>query len=120
TDGPAASPRISRRRFLTRSGGVMLVAGSLPAILDSCTQAESSTNPTPSGGGGSTTGTLKVGWSSEPDTMNPLTSYSTEAAEVLQLVYDKLSDYDAQLGVIPGLAESTTVASDGTITYHLR
>jgi peptide/nickel transport system substrate-binding protein len=120
TNGPAASPRISRRRFLTRSGGVMLVAGGLPAILDACTQAESSTNPTPSGGGGSTTGTLKVGWSSEPDTMNPLTSYSTEAAEVLQLVYDKLSDYDAQLGVVPGLAESTTFAADGTITYHLR
>jgi len=53
--------------------------------------------------------------------MNPLTTYSTEADEVLQLVYDKLLDYDAQLKAVPGLAESTDVSSDGsTVTYHLR
>jgi peptide/nickel transport system substrate-binding protein len=52
--------------------------------------------------------------------MNPITSYSTEAQEVLQLVYDKLSDYDASLNAVPGLAEKTSAASDGTITYQLR
>lgn len=53
--------------------------------------------------------------------MNPLTSYSTEAQEVLQLVYDKLFDYDANLGATPGLAESSSVSADGTaITYALR
>ena len=120
TVGPARLSRISRRSFLLRSGTTLLAAGSLPSILDACTQAANQTNPTPSGGIGAATGTLKVGWSSEPDTMNPVTSYSTEAAEVLQLVYDKLSDYDAQLNVIPGLAEKTTAAQDGTITYQLR
>jgi peptide/nickel transport system substrate-binding protein len=53
--------------------------------------------------------------------MNPLTSYSTEALEVSQLVYDKLQDNDAQLNVVPALATSTDVSSDGAaITYHLR
>ncbi|MEP7060648.1 MAG: ABC transporter substrate-binding protein [Actinomycetota bacterium] len=53
--------------------------------------------------------------------MNPLTSYSTEAQEVLQLVYDKLSEYDENLDIVPALAESTEVSSDGkTIIYHLR
>ncbi|MGZ4108107.1 MAG: ABC transporter substrate-binding protein [Actinomycetota bacterium] len=114
------SPRITRRSFLVRSGTAVLAVGALPSILDACTQAGNEANPTTSGGGGSTTGTLKVGWSSEPDTMNPITTYSSEAQEVLQLVYDKLSEYDAQLNIVPGLAERTEAASDGTITYHLR
>jgi peptide/nickel transport system substrate-binding protein len=111
---------ITRRSFLLRSGTAVLAAGSLPALLDACTQAGNEGQPTTSGGSGATTGTLKVGWSSEPDTMNPVTTYSTEAQEVLQLVYDKLSDYDADLKIVPGLAERTEAASDGTITYHLR
>jgi len=53
--------------------------------------------------------------------MNPLTTYSTEANEVLQLVYDKLLDYDANLAIIPSLATSTDVATDGKqVTYHLQ
>jgi peptide/nickel transport system substrate-binding protein len=114
----------SRRAFLLRSAGTALAAGSLPAILAACTKAANpGGSPTPGGGGGSgsTTGTLRVGWSSEPDTMNPLTSYSTEANEVLQLVYDKLNDYDADLKSVPSLAESTTASDDGTtVTYALR
>jgi len=64
---------------------------------------------------------LKVGWSSEPDTLNPLTTYSTEAEEVLQLVYDKLLDYGVDLSVEPGLAASNEYSADGlAITYHLQ
>jgi peptide/nickel transport system substrate-binding protein len=118
--GPTRTSPFSRRAFLIRSGTALLAAGGLPAILEACTQAGNESTPTASGGSGSATSTLKVGWSSEPDTMNPITSYSTEAAEVLQLVYDKLSEYDASLKPVPSLAESTDVANDGTITYHLR
>ncbi len=65
--------------------------------------------------------TLRVGWSSEPDTMNPLTSYSTEAYEVLALVYDNLLGYDDQLQTEYDLAKSYEYSADGTsITYHLR
>ncbi len=114
----------SRRDFFRRSVGAAVIVGGLPAILDACTKAgESTPSPVASGSGsqGVTTGTLRVGWSSEPDTLNPLTSFSTEANEVLQLVYDKLNDYDADLNIQPSLAESTTASSDGkTVTYALR
>ena len=110
---------LSRRAFLQRSAGVALIAGGLPAILAACTGAANNNPPASSGGGASKP--LRVGWSSEPDTMNALTTYSTEAQEVLQLIYDKLSDYDANLNVIPGLAASTAVSADGmTVTYNLR
>ncbi len=116
-----ARPGISRRDFLTRTAGGAIVIGGLPAILAACTGA-GNTNPATSsgGGGGGAGGPLRVGWSSEPDTMNPLTTYSTEANEVLQLVYDKLMEYDADLGIQPSLAESTSTANDGTVTYKLR
>jgi peptide/nickel transport system substrate-binding protein len=110
---------MSRRSFLRGTAGAVVVAGGLPALLDACTNAENNGATSPSTS--SKTGTLRVGWSSEPDTMNPMTTYSTEAQEILQLVYDKLLDYDAHLNVIPGLAEKTTVSPDGnTITYSLR
>jgi peptide/nickel transport system substrate-binding protein len=114
----------SRRDFFRRSLGAVVIVGGLPAILDACTKAgESTPSPVASGTAstGATTGTLRVGWSSEPDTLNPLTSFSTEAQEVLQLVYDKLNDYDADLNIQPSLAESTTASPDGkTVTYALR
>ncbi|MGH3626690.1 MAG: ABC transporter substrate-binding protein [Sciscionella sp.] len=122
TEQPRDPGRFSRRDFILRSAGTVVVAGGLPAILAACTKAAENPNPVPTGGsGGTTTATLRVGWSSEPDTLNPLTSYSTEANEVLQLVYDKLNDYDADLNIQPSLAESTTPSADGkTVTYTLR
>ncbi len=64
---------------------------------------------------------LRVGWLSEPDTMNPLTTYSTEGVEVTQLIYDKLLDYDLNLKPEPELATSYAYSTDGkSITFHLR
>ncbi len=113
---------LSRRQFLTRAAGGAVVALSLPELLAACTGAGQSATSTTSGSpGGASTATLRVGWSSEPDVMNPLTSTTTEAVEVLQLVYDKLTDYDADLKAIPALATSTDVSADGKrLTYHLR
>jgi peptide/nickel transport system substrate-binding protein len=114
-------PDLTRRQFLVRVGGGAVAAFTLPELLAACTQAGQSTSTTTGGSGGPSSATLRVGWSSEPDTMNPLTSYSTEGVEVQQLIYDKLNDYDANLNPIPALAESTDVSSDGTqVTYHLR
>jgi peptide/nickel transport system substrate-binding protein len=65
--------------------------------------------------------TLRVGWSSEPDTMNPLTTYSTEAQEVLQLVYDRLLGYGPDLKPEPQLASAYAYSADGlSITFTLR
>jgi peptide/nickel transport system substrate-binding protein len=64
---------------------------------------------------------LRIGWASEPDTMNPLTTYSTEAMEVIALVYDKLLDYDLSFKTIPSLAEEYSYSEDGlTLTFKLR
>jgi peptide/nickel transport system substrate-binding protein len=64
---------------------------------------------------------LRVGWASEPDTMNPLTTYSTEAQEIIQLVYDKLLGYDLALKAKPQLAKNFAYSDDGKIlTFTLR
>lgn len=64
---------------------------------------------------------LRVGWASEPDTMNPLTTYSTEAQEIIQLVYDKLLGYDLDLKTKPQLAKDFAYSDDGkTLTFTLR
>ncbi len=119
----SARASLSRRDFLRRGAGAAIAATSMPALLAACTGAANTTAPTAASGSGGSTGSalLRVGWSSEPDTMNPLTSYSTEADQVLQLVYDKLLEYDAQLDTQPGLATKHGTSADGTtITYLLR
>jgi peptide/nickel transport system substrate-binding protein len=69
----------------------------------------------------STNAILRVGWASEPDTMNPLVTYSTEAQEIIQLMYDKLLDYDISFKVIPSLAKEFNYSADGlSITFKLR
>src|SRR3989442_8077059 len=97
----------TRRQFLRMSAAA---GAAVPALLAACSPKTSSSRRP-----------IRVGWSSEPDTMNPLTTYSTEADEVLQLLYDKLMEYDVALKPTPSLATSSTYSSDGTsITYRLR
>jgi len=74
------------------------------------------------GGSSSTSGSaLKVGWTSEPDTLNPLTSYSTESMQIDGLVYEPLLAYDTNLEESPRLAEGYEYSNDGLVaTYHLR
>ena len=53
--------------------------------------------------------------------MNPLTTFSTEAVEVTQLLYDKLLDYDVNLKPEPSLATEYVYSADGkSITFKLR
>jgi peptide/nickel transport system substrate-binding protein len=104
----------SRGKFLRLSGVTVGALGS-PGLLAACT-----TSGTPTGGGG-TDGVLRIGWTSEPDVMNPFTLTSSAAAEILALVYDKLMEYDADINPIGALAESSEYSDDGkSITYKLR
>ena len=101
----------NRREFLKRAGLLALAAPGAAAVLDACTSVATSAKAN----------TIRVGWAIEPDTMNPLTTYSTEAVEVLQLVYDNLIHYDLQLKPEPGLATSWSYSADGkSVTYKLR
>lgn len=64
---------------------------------------------------------LRVGWCSEPDTLNPLTSYSTESKQITNLVYEPLIGYGTDLEYVYKLAKSFEYSADGkTVTYHLQ
>ena len=64
---------------------------------------------------------LRIGWNSEPDTLNPLTSYSTESMQITNLIYEPLIGYDTDLNFVYKLAKSFEYSNDSkTITYHLQ
>jgi peptide/nickel transport system substrate-binding protein len=79
-----------------------------------------------SGGGGSPPGGaapsgLVVGATSDPDTLFPWKATQFQAVHVLEQLYGTLTELDADLEVVPGLAESWQVSEDGrTITMALR
>ncbi len=107
----------TRRRFLSVTAGAAGILAST-VILDACT-AVPGTPVSPNAG--SKTGVLRVGWTSEPDILNPFTFSSSAAGEVLALMYDGLLEYDVQLKPVPGLAKSWTTSPDGlSTTYSLR
>jgi peptide/nickel transport system substrate-binding protein len=112
-----------RRTIGWRAGiGAVVAMLVLAACGSSATPTPGSVAPgSPAASSGPSQATLRVGWSSEPDTMNPLTTYSTEATEVLQLIYDKLVGYGTDLEAHPELATTWETASDGlSTTYHLQ
>ena len=65
---------------------------------------------------------LRVGWTNQPDNLNPFVGYESSSYEVWALNYDKLGYNDAAtLKDTPGLAKSWTVSPDGkTWTFHIR
>ncbi|MGH3470872.1 MAG: ABC transporter substrate-binding protein [Nocardioidaceae bacterium] len=103
---------LTRRRFLTLAA-LTAGAAAAPFSLEACSPS-----------GVSSAGKkqlLRVGWTSEPDTLNPFTFASSASGEVLQLVYDNLMVYDINLKPAPALATSSHYSSDGkSITYVLR
>ncbi len=64
---------------------------------------------------------LRVGSTTDIDSLNPFTSASTQSDDMLQLVYDRLMSYDAQLNIQPSLATGVQTSDGGkTFTYTLR
>jgi peptide/nickel transport system substrate-binding protein len=110
TPAPGSAAAASPAASAAASVGASAPAGSAPA---GSAPAASAAAPSQ--------GMLRVGWGSEPDTMNPLTTYSTEATEVLQLIYDKLLGYGTDLNAKPELAATWETSADGlSTTYHLQ
>lgn len=109
---------VSRRRFLATGVGV----AAAPLALAGCSSLSgTATSSASASGAANTTKTLRIGWVSEPDILNPFTFTSSAAFEVLSLIYDTLLEYDLQLRPQPALASSIAY-SDGqkTVTYTLR
>jgi peptide/nickel transport system substrate-binding protein len=103
---------LNRRQFLVRTGVIAALAAPGAKALDAGSR---SVLPRVAAS------TIRVGWTTEPDTMNPLTTYSTQAVEVLDLIYDQLIQYNLDMEPEPGLATAWSYGPDGkTITYKLR
>ena len=66
-------------------------------------------------------GSLVVGVTSDPDTLFPWKATQFQAVNVLQNIYGTLTEFDQDLNVVPGLAESWDASDDGlTVTLTLR
>jgi peptide/nickel transport system substrate-binding protein len=65
---------------------------------------------------------LHVGWTAEPDNLNPMVGYETSALEIFHLNYDYLVGFRASdLQPTPELADSWTHSPDGKVwTFKLR
>jgi peptide/nickel transport system substrate-binding protein len=96
-----------------RRMGAVVIAGAV--LLTAC-----------SGGGGDPAGGgapsgLVVGATSDPDTLFPWKATQFQAVHVLEQLYGTLTELDADLEVVPGLAESWQVSEDGrALTMALR
>ena len=66
-------------------------------------------------------GTAVVGVTTDPDTLVPWKATQFQAVNVLQQLYGTLTEFDENLQVVPGLAESWQASSDGKqVTLKLR
>ena len=99
---------LNRRDFLRASAVVAAALGGAAALASCAPKTASST-------------VLRVGSTTDIDSLKPFTAFSTQAYDVFQLVYDKLMDYDADLNIKPSLATDLKTSDDGkTFTYTLR
>jgi peptide/nickel transport system substrate-binding protein len=85
-------------------------------LLTACSGGGDAPDTDAAGSGG-----LVVGATSDPDTLFPWKATQFQAVNVLEQLYGTLTELDAELEVVPGLAESWQVSEDGTtITMALR
>jgi len=104
---------------LASSAGLVL-AGCASASEEPTTEPTETTSataePEPTSGG-----SMVVGITVDPDTIFPWKATQFQAFRMLENVYDTLTAFDADLNVVPGLAESWEVSDDGlAITFDLR
>ena len=88
---------------MTRAGRLGLIAAVFLSVAFAgslATALAESPSPSPAG-----KVVLRLGWTEEPDTLNPYLSAVRTSREIWGLVYDTLVDYDAAtLDAVPGLA----------------
>jgi peptide/nickel transport system substrate-binding protein len=97
--------------------GALAVAGAV--LLTACSGAGSGADGAAGDAPGA--GRLVIGATSDPDTLFPWKATQFQAVNVLEQLYGTLTELDANLEVVPGLAESWQVSEDGTsITMQLR
>jgi peptide/nickel transport system substrate-binding protein len=110
-----------RRRLVILVVAVLLIAGLAWGIAGAFADSSS---PSPNAG----KVVLKLGWTNNPDNLNPFIGYTASAYEVWALNYDLLCGFAAtdmssqhQGQEAPGLATAWTTSSDGlTWTFTIR
>ncbi|AQZ60942.1 Dipeptide-binding ABC transporter, periplasmic substrate-binding component (TC 3.A.1.5.2) [[Actinomadura] parvosata subsp. kistnae] len=91
------------------------------ALSLALTACSSSSGPAPAGSAAASGGSLVVGVTSDPDTLFPWKATQFTAVNVLQNLYGTLTEFDKDLNVVPGLAESWQPSEDGKkLTLKLR
>ncbi|MEV0388383.1 ABC transporter substrate-binding protein [Nonomuraea sp. NPDC050643] len=101
--------------------GAVSAAGIAAALSLALTGCSSSSGPAAPKTGTGTGGALVVGVTSDPDTLFPWKATQFQAVNVLQNLYGTLTEFDKDLNVVPGLAESWEAAGDGKrLTLKLR
>ena len=77
-----------------------------------------STSPSPAAG----KIVLRVGWTNDPDNLNPFIGYESSSYEIMHLNYDLLVGFSAtDMGPRPELATSWTHSADGKVwTFQIR
>lgn len=112
-----------QRRTVTRIAVAPLIGAVLGAAVAGCGGSSGDTGDGGDAGGqgGGGGDTLVVGATTDPDTLLPWEATQFQAVQTLGNVYGTLTELDADLEVVPGLAESWEVAEDGlTLILHLR
>lgn len=112
----------------SRRGGLFAAGFTALALVLAACSATPQPSDTSSAGAPATTGAapaaggnLVVGVTSDPNTLDPWKATQFQAVAVLQTLYGTLTEFDKDLNVVPGLATSWDVSSDGlTVTFHLR
>lgn len=94
----------------------LLLATSLVAGLAAALAADET--PAPADG----KVTLRVGWTTDPDNLNPFVGIEQSSYELYHISYDFLTDFGINyLETVPGLAESWESSDDGlTWTFKIR
>ncbi|NBE93496.1 ABC transporter substrate-binding protein [Nonomuraea sp. KC401] len=92
------------------------IAAALSIALTSCSSPSA-----PAAGGDAAAKGLVVGVTSDPDTLFPWKATQFQAVNVLQNLYGTLTEFDKDLNVVPGLAQSWEASKDGEkLTLELR
>lgn len=97
----------------------LAVAATVSLVVSACSGA--ATSPGADATTGAAGGSLVVGVTSDPNTLFPWKATQFQAVAVLQNIYGTLTEFDKDLNVVPGLAESWDASKDGlTVTLKLR